>query len=128
MVALLETPDTDTILFPTRSLASDKIGAERRVFPRKQMHIEVEGKRLDHSLPALRQPHLTLALRDVSVGGLSAISPMPLQRGERVSVSFPHSFETGTPAWDAAGRVIRCDVSGLGYRIAVEFDALPAAA
>jgi hypothetical protein len=29
--------------------------------------------------------------------------------------------------WDAVGRVLRCDPSGLGYRVAVEFDPLPAA-
>src|SRR5688500_7549721 len=128
MVALLDTPDSCTIPFPTSASAAAKRGAERRMFPRKELHIEVQGKRLDHSLPALRQPHLSLALRDVSLGGLSAISPTPLAPGERLSVSFPTSFVNGTPAWDASGRVIRCDVSGLGYRIAVEFDALPAAA
>src|SRR4051812_30212108 len=64
-------------------------GAERRVFPRKEIHATVEGKRLDHALPALRAPHVTLALRDLSLGGLSAISPTPLERGERLTVSFP---------------------------------------
>src|SRR5688500_15714067 len=130
MVALLDTPDSYMIPFPTfaSAAAAGKSGAERRLFPRKELHIEVQGKRLDHSLPALRQPHLTLALRDVSLGGLSAISPTPLQSGERVSVSFPHGWSGGSlqRAWDAAGRVLRCEASGLGYRIAVEFDAMPA--
>jgi hypothetical protein len=29
--------------------------------------------------------------------------------------------------WDAYGRVVRCDASTFGYRVAVEFDTLPAA-
>ena len=29
--------------------------------------------------------------------------------------------------WDAYGRIVRCDPSTFGYRVAVEFDALPAA-
>jgi hypothetical protein len=106
-------------------------GAERRLFPRKEIHATVEGKRIDHTLPALRAPHVTLALRDLSLGGLSAISPMPLERGERLTVSFPPvRLAEGQVrgGWDACGRVVRCDANALGYRVAVEFDALPAAA
>jgi hypothetical protein len=112
----------------TTARAADSItlkGAERRVFPRKEFSAQVEGRRLDNSLPARQQPHLTLALRDLSLGGLSAISPTPLQSGERLTVFFPeHGPMRG---WDAYGRVLRCEASGLGYRVAVEFDPLPAA-
>jgi hypothetical protein len=101
-------------------------GAERRVFPRKEIKALVEGMRVDHSLPALQQPHLTLTLRDLSLGGLSAISDTPVQPGERVAVYFPPQGSRG--GWDASGRVIRCAPSGMGYRVAVEFDALPLAA
>jgi hypothetical protein len=81
-------------------------------------------------LVALRQPHLELALRDLSVGGISAISPAPLLRGERLSISFPAQSAGGTlhAGWDTTGRIVRCEPSGLGYRVAVEFDAMPAAA
>lgn len=109
-------------------------GAERRMFPRRETAgRRVTGKRLDHSLPALRNPCLTLTLRDVSLGGLSALSPAPLERGERLTVSFPAQgvFAVGNAeraGWDAVGRVVRCEPSGLGYRIAVEFDAVPTAA
>jgi len=41
-------------------------GAERRIFPRKEIHARVESKRLDHTIPAHLQPHLSLALRDLS--------------------------------------------------------------
>lgn len=98
---------------------------ERRVFPRKELHARVEGRRLDHSIQARQQPQLSLALRDVSVGGMSALSQTPLDKGERLSVFFP---PWGTMrGWDAYGRVIRCEASALGFRIAVEFDPLPAA-
>src|SRR6516225_10058004 len=48
--------------------------AERRLFERKENHTRVEGRRLDHSIPARQHPQLSLALRDLSLGGLSAIS------------------------------------------------------
>lgn len=116
MVAMLKMPSSGI---------TQEQWAERRLFPRKEVHVHVEGKRMDHSLPAYRQPHLSLALRDLSMGGLSAISQTPLQRGERLSVFFPP--QGPNRGWDAYGRVIRCEQSSLGYRVAVEFDALPAA-
>jgi hypothetical protein len=106
-------------------------GAERRAFPRKQISARIEGKRMDHALPALRQPHLAMSLRDLSLGGLSAISPMPLERGERLTVTFPpQTIGDGQlrGGWDAVGHVIRCQPSVLGYRVAVEFEAMPMAA
>lgn len=116
MVALMKMP----------SQAVEKAAAERRVFPRKEIHITASGRRVDHTLPALKNPMLTLALRDLSLGGLSAISPAPLSQGERLNVTFPST--TTLRGWDANGRVIRCEPSAMGYRIAVEFDPLPAAA
>jgi len=98
---------------------------ERRVFPRMEIHARVEGQRVDHSLKAYRDPHLALSLRDLSVGGLSAISQTPLDAGERLTVFFPP--QGASRGWDAFGRVLRCEPSGLGYRVAVEFDPLPAA-
>ena len=118
MVALLQKPSTMRI-------GPEATGAERRMFPRKEVHTRVESKRLDHSIDALRRPHLSLALRDLSLGGLSAICQLPVGKGERVSVFFPP--QGASRGWDAYGRVLRCEPSGLGYRVAVEFDALPAA-
>src|SRR5688500_10951541 len=100
-------------------------GLERRIFPRKEVHLEVQGRRLDHSLAALRQPVLKMSLRDLSAGGLCALSDTPIPAGERVTVSVPGATVFG--GWDAYGRVIRCSPSGAGYRVAVEFDRLPAA-
>jgi hypothetical protein len=101
-------------------------GAERRVFPRKEVNVRIEGKRLDHSIDARQMPHLSLMVRDVSLGGLAAITAAPVARGERVTVFFPP--EGPARGWDAYGRVIRCDVAPTGgYRVAVAFDPLPAA-
>ncbi len=100
-------------------------GADRRVFPRKEVHVDAKTRRLDFSLPARQQPQVQLAIRDVSMGGLSAVSPMPLEAGERINVFFP---PLGTlRGWDAFGKVIRCEPSGMGYRVAVQFDGLLAA-
>jgi hypothetical protein len=115
MVALLKMPNRFTA----------PKSAERRVFPRREVHARVEGKRLDHTIAACQIPHVSLALRDLSVGGMSAISDTPMQAGERVTVFFPPMGPMR--GWDAYGRVVRCDQSTFGYRVAVEFDILPAA-
>lgn len=115
MVALLKMP----------RLRVQPSNAERRIFPRRESHDWIEGRRLDHSLSAMRDRRVSLAMRDVSLGGLSAISSAPLDEGERISVSFPP--QGPSQGWDAYGRVLRCEPSATGFRVAVEFDPLPAA-
>lgn len=115
MVALLKMPRKFAV-----AAAED-----RRIFPRRQVNAHVKASRVDHTLAALRDPRVTLELRDVSLGGLSAISPTPLEQGERLSVQFPPTGTMG--GWGAVGRVLRCVPSAFGYRVAVEFDPLPAA-
>ena len=100
-------------------------GAERRVFPRKEIHADVLTRRLEHSLVAHKAPKLTLAMRDLSLGGLCAISDIALEKGERISVVLPPA--NGLGGWDAYGRGIRCESSAMGWRIAVQFEMLPAA-
>ena len=114
-------------LMPSGSLSlTGEGGAERRMFPRKAVSARVEGRRLDHSIDARQQPQLSLMLRDVSIGGLGAVSSMPVNRGERITVFFPP--QGPARGWDAYGRVIRCDPTPTGgYRLAVAFDPLPAA-
>ena len=98
---------------------------DRRLFPRKEIHATVVSQRLDHTIDARQMPRLNLMLRDLSLGGLSAICDHPLQQGEHLTVFFPQNG--ALRGWDAFGRVLRCDPSGMGYRVAVEFDPLPAA-
>ncbi len=116
MVALMKMP---------AYLPSDS-WADRRTFPRKEIHATVEGRRRDHTIEARQEPRLSLTLRDLSLGGLSAISSTPLKQGEQLTVFFPSSG--GLRGWDAFGRVLRCDPSSMGYRVAVEFDPIPMAA
>jgi hypothetical protein len=104
----------------------DEGGAERRVFPRKQVQMEARGLRLDHTVTARRAPFLSWNVRDLSLGGLSAMSSVPVERGERINITFPSKGIQG--GWDALGRVIRCDPSPMGYRVAMEFDPVPMAA
>jgi hypothetical protein len=96
-----------------------------RMFARTEQKMIAEAHRLDHSVIAHRQPRLRLAVRDLSVNGMSAISEQPVEKGEHVGVSFP--ADGGHRAWGAYGRVVRCEPSAMGYRLAVEFDPLPAA-
>jgi len=99
--------------------------ADLRMFARKEQKMVAEAHRLDHSIIAHREPRLRLAVRDMSVNGMSAFSQTPVQKGEHIGLSFP--AEGGQRAWGAYGRVVRCEPSALGYRVAVEFDPLPAA-
>ncbi len=119
MVALLDRP------LRLMGSAQDK-PSDRRIFPRKQARGPVMARRLDHALPARQQPLVQMDLRDVSLGGLSALSDVPMTCGERVSVQLPSQGLTAP--WSAYGRILRCEPSGMGYRVAVEFDPLPAAA
>jgi len=116
MVALLKMPKSFAI----------QSAAEKRIFPRKEVHADVMANRVDHSIPAHREPKVTMALRDLSLGGMSAISPTPLSSGEKLTVFFPPLGSNG--GWDAVGRVIRCIPSAMGYRVAVEFDPVAMAA
>ncbi|MCC7351783.1 MAG: PilZ domain-containing protein [Phycisphaerales bacterium] len=118
MVAFLK----NTLRMPAET---DERGSERRIFPRKESRAQVDGRRVDHSVTARRFPHLNLALRDISMGGFSALSQQPLDCGEHLAVSFPAAGDG--QQWAAFGRVLRCQPSSVGYRIAVEFDPLPAA-
>ena len=116
MVALLKMPPR----------ISAKHGQDdRRVFPRKDVNYSASGRRMDNTIEARQEPQLTLHLRDLSLGGLSAISPTPLAEGETLVVVFPREGTLG--GWDAMGRVVRCDPSSLGYRVAMEFEPLLAA-
>jgi hypothetical protein len=119
MVAMLKMPGS--LKLPTEPAN----GPDRRVFPRKELSANVQGVRIDHTIPAHRQPTLYMTLRDISVGGCSAISPTELEAGERLSIVFPP--ESGRVGWDAYGRVVRCEPSTMGYRVALEFDLLQAA-
>ena len=119
MVALINRP-------PGNMSIAAASGAERRMFPRKEVSFRVEGRRLDHAIEARQMPHLSFSLKDISIGGLAAMSTTEVRRGERVTVFFPP--EGPARGWDAYGRVIRCEPSPAGgYRIAVAFDPLPAA-
>src|SRR3982751_2129225 len=107
-------------------IADERHRSERRIFPRREVSMTVAGTRLDHSIPARRQPALAMDVRDLSVGGLSALTETPLMPGELIAVTFPpQGLKMG---WNACGRVIRCSPSALGYRVAVEFESIPSAA
>ncbi len=101
-----------------------KIGMarDRRIFQRQEISLRVRGRRMDHSVDALREPILNLSLNDVSVGGIRATSQTRLRVGERVAVFFPP--QGGGRGWDAYGRVLRVlpDTVSAGCTVAVEFD------
>lgn len=101
----------------------DRLGRGR--FPRKASPTPIRGRRLDHTVPARRQPAIDMNLLDLSVDGLAATTDQPLMWGERLVVQLP--ARNGLPAWTAMGRVVRCDPNSQGYDVSVEFESLPAA-
>src|SRR5579862_5167069 len=107
MVALLKMPSyLPADPWQKTEADSQNPWADRRVFPRKEIHAQVQGHRLDHTIEARQEPRLSLQLRDLSLGGLSALADRPLNKGEHLTVSFPAQ---GTlRGWDAYGKVIRC--------------------
>jgi hypothetical protein len=115
MVALLKMP----------RIEPEESWADRRMFERTPAQGVAQGHRLDHTLQARRNPRLTLNLRDLSLGGLSALANDPLEQGESVAVTFPQRGLN--PGWNASGRVIRCRPSPCGYQVAIEFEPLLAA-
>jgi hypothetical protein len=120
MVALLENP----LRLVRREKATKP--SDRRLFPRREARGAVAACRLDHSIPARREPLVIMELRDLSIGGLSALSDVAMHCGERIIVRMPPQGPQAP--WGAYGRVLRCEPSGTGYRVAVEFDPMPAAA
>lgn len=98
---------------------------DRRPFMRMAEAARIRGRRLDHSLPARRHPSVEMDLGELSSDGLSATSDQPLMWGERLVVQLPP--RNGLPAWTAMGRVVRCEPNASGYRVALEFETLPAA-
>jgi hypothetical protein len=98
---------------------------ERRIFSRIPAEVPAEARRLDHSLHALRAPRLRLDVQDLSLSGLCAHSDQPVMRGEHLAIHLPP--RDGLPTFSAYGRVTRCQPTGSGYKLAIEFDRLPAA-
>lgn len=114
MVALLKIP-----------VEAGQDHSERRLCPRRPIRPSVDALRLDRTIEARRQPCVRLELDNISAGGVLAFSQAPLSPGERLNVNFPTNSQH--MGWDAYGRVVRCQPSAPGYKVAVEFDLLPAA-
>src|SRR2546423_1755101 len=70
-------------------------------------------------------PRDRLPARAVGYNDLPGPAHQPLKKGQPGGASSP--AEGGHRAWGAYGRVVRCEPSAMGYRLAVEFDPLPAA-
>ena len=115
MVALLKMPRIES--------ASE--GSDRRIFSRTPASGQAQGHRVDHTISARRNPRLSLDLRDLSLGGMAALTDSPVEQGERLAVAFPPRGLN--PAWNASGRVVRCEPAAFGYRVAIEFEPLLAA-
>ena len=101
-------------------------GSERRMFPRREFThtLKACGASITRSpLIVSRISHWPCA---TCRSGARRHQPDAAAAGERLAVFFPpQGIKRG---WDAYGRVIRCNPSAMGYRIAVEFDPIPAAA
>lgn len=88
---------------------------DRRMFRRVPASGSVPGERVSRQ----RTP-LQLELRDLSVGGVSGWSNVPLSRGERLVLSFPPAGRN--PGRNTSGKVVRAEPTATGYAVAIEFD------
>lgn len=118
-----EEEDHEACVAPVGHIGALK--ADRRFFPRRTISLRINGRRLDHSIEARREPFLNLQIGDVSIGGLCATSQTALRTGERVAVFFPP--EGTSRGWDAYGRVLRVEPQRVGWKVAIAFDTAPAA-
>ncbi len=98
---------------------------EKRRHTRLRMRLRTEARRMDNTLIAMRNPKLSLTLRDLSEGGLSATSRSPVEVGERLLVTLPP--DSPIRARRIYGKVIRCTPSRDGWALAIRFDLCPAA-
>jgi hypothetical protein len=85
----------------------------------------VDGRRLDHSLCARREPRARLIVHAYDCDHAAGTSDIPLLVGEHMMLRFP--ARAGRLAWNAFGRVVACEAHADGYRVTIDFDPLPAA-
>ena len=97
---------------------------ERRRHKRRRVNSVGEARRIDNTLAARRMPRFAIKIIDVAEGGIAARSRMPVEAGERLSVTLPP--ESGLPRL-IFGRVSRCEARRDGWFLAIAFDSIPAA-
>lgn len=97
---------------------------ERRRHSRRRVNVSGEAHRTDNTLAARRTPRFAIRVTDVAEGGIAARSRMPVEAGERLSVTLPPG--AGLPRL-IFGRVSRCEARRDGWFLAIAFDTIPAA-
>ncbi|QNN22080.1 PilZ domain-containing protein [Planctomycetales bacterium ZRK34] len=127
-LAITDTPEDD---FPAPAVYR----FDRRRCDRHDLGGCVTAVRRDHDMRIHRRPVCSLRLRNLSDGGIGAISDIPLSPDERISVYFqPHGADQG---FELVGHVVRCqplragqtdkDLPVTGYEIGLRFDPATAA-
>ena len=92
---------------------------------RAERALVVEGRRLDHSVWARREPRVRLVVREHDCDHAAGTCDVPLLYGEQMVLRFP--AHAGRLGWNAFGRVVACEAEDGGYRVTVSFGPLPAA-
>ena len=92
---------------------------------RKEVHSTADTTRMDNSLDARRFPGLRCISATYLPVDCQASAPLPSKPGNGLAVYLPRNGNGG--GWDATGRVVRCEPSVMGFRVALEFDPLMAA-
>ena len=97
---------------------------DRRNHPRRKVKLRAEAIRIANTIAAHRDPALTLAVSDLSEGGLAATVNMWVNQGETLALFFPSHL--GQHVFDLNGRVVRCQPSKYGFDIGLQFNSLAA--
>ncbi len=87
---------------------------DRRMFVRRPAYGQVDAIVTKNHEP------IHVELRDISVAGASGLTVRPVNRGESITMCFPP--EGRERGFNSRGKIVRCEPSATGYRIAVQFD------
>ncbi len=118
----------------TNDTDSPSLRFDRRRGDRHPIGGAVTALRRDRDVRVMRQPVCSLQMRNLSHGGLSAISNTQLLPNERISVFIPsHGGDGGQ---EIEGQVLRCtpltttedSAYGCAYEVAIRFDRVALAA
>ena len=89
---------------------------ERRRHPRTQLRMTLHGIRLDPD----GDVYDTLQMKDISRGGMGALTDRWLYPGQKIVLRLPKHPDSGRGNLSAT--VVRCQKSPDGYDIGLEFD------
>lgn len=95
----------------------ERMPAERRRYPRTQLHMALQAIRLDPD--GVVEPDEPLEMVDISRGGVGVMTSRPAYPGQRMLLRLP---APGMGVRNVCATVRRCSKVSDQYRLGIEFD------